>query len=137
MLGILVISSGNFILLNYAILVFTKSGAEINPYKSTVMLFIAQVVGCLCTTELADRLGRKILIVVSVIGSAIGLLTLAAYMYLAENGVDTHLFTWIPIASLSFVIFISAAGIIPLSNLYTIELLPYKVCRIKCFNKLF
>lgn len=128
MLAILVVSTGNYILLNYAVLVFTKSGADLSPCTSTVMLFIAQICGCLCTTELADRLGRKILIVVSVIGSAFGFLTLAAYLHLVENGVDTHFFTWIPVTSLSLVVFISAAGIAPLCNLYTIELLPYKVC---------
>lgn len=121
------VASANFSLLNYAILVFQKSGTDISPTISSVMLFIAQIIGCLCTTGLADKLGRKILLIVSLLGSAIGLSTLALYLYLMENGVDTHLFTWIPVVSLSFAIFIGSAGIIPLASLCTIELLPFKV----------
>lgn len=121
------VASANFSLLNYAILVFQKSGTDISPTISSVMLFIAQIIGCLCTTGLADKLGRKILLIVSLLGSAVGLSTLALYLYLMENGVDTHLFTWIPVVSLSFAIFIGSAGIIPLASLCTIELLPFKV----------
>lgn len=121
------VASANFSLLNYAILVFQKSGTDISPTISSVMLFIAQIIGCLCTTGLADKLGRKILLIVSLFGSAIGLSTLALYLYLMENGVDIHLFTWIPVVSLSFAIFIGSAGIIPLASLCTIELLPFKV----------
>lgn len=135
-LAILMIASANFTLLNYSILVFERSGAHINPYTSSVMLFIAQIIGCICSTGFADKLGRKFLLVVSLLGSAIGLSTLAVYLYSVENGVDTNLFTWIPVASLSFTIFIGSAGIVPLGPICTIELLPYRVS-ITDLNELF
>lgn len=126
-ISILVLGCGNFALLNYAILIFERSGAHINPYISSIMLFVAQIIGCICSTGLADKLGRKFLIIVSLVGSAIGLITLAVYLHLMEHGVDTQLFTWIPVASLSFAIFIGSAGIVPLGAICTIEQLPSKV----------
>lgn len=126
-IAILIISTASLSLLSYSILIFERSGAEINPYMSSVMLFVAQIVGCLCSTGLADKLGRKIMMSVSLAGTAIALSTLSLYLYLTENGVDTQSYTWIPVASLSFAIFIASAGIIPLGQLCTIELLPAKV----------
>lgn len=127
MISILVLGCGNFALLNYAILIFERSGAHMSPYVSSIMLFVAQIIGCICSTGLADKLGRKILIIISLVGSAIGLTTLAVYLHLMENGVDTQLFTWVPVASLSFAIFIGSAGIVPLGAICTLEQLPSKV----------
>lgn len=124
------IGCGNFALMNYAVLIFLRAGAQINPYYATVMLFIGQICGCVCSAGLADRLGRKILIIVSLVGSAIGLVTIAVYLYLTEIGVETQSFTWIPVVSLSLGIFSGSAGIVPLSAIFTIEQLSPKVCEL-------
>lgn len=52
---------------------------------------------------------------------------LSAYLYFAENGYDLSAFSWGPVICLAFVVFISSAGIIPLSHVCRVENLPTKV----------
>lgn len=99
----------------------------LNPHEASIVLAVALILGALTTTTLADILGRKILILISLIGSAIGLFTMALYDYLKITGHDLSSYTWIPVSALSSVVFLSAAGIIPLSVLVSIENLPSKV----------
>ena len=119
--------TANFLLIGYAVMVFERSGSSLDPYVSSIMLAIALILGSLLTTSLADKLGRKLLNVISLVGSAIGLFAIAAYYYLHLHGYDLESFVWVPVASLSFVIFISSAGIVPLSFVCSIEFLPSKV----------
>lgn len=123
------VGCGNFVLFNYSMLIFARVGAHINPYYATIMLFVAQIIGCSCSAGLADKVGRKIMIITSLFGSALSLITLSVYLHLTENGVNTEFFRWIPVVSLSLAIFIGSAGILPLSSMFTIEQLPSKVCK--------
>lgn len=91
-------------------MVFYAVGADMDPYVSSIMVAVALIFGALLTTYLADKLGRKILNFGSLFGSAIGLFTVSIYHYLNINGYDMSNFHWVPVLSLSFVIFISSAG---------------------------
>lgn len=95
---------------------------------SSIILAIAPLFGVLFSAKLADTLGRKILILISLLGSGFGLSILASYLYLVQNGYDFPRFQWIPVTSLSFVVFISSAGISPLRSVVTVEHLPIEVC---------
>lgn len=119
--------TGSFAILSYAVLIFKDSGSTIDPYLSSIIMALLQIMGNLCTTQLVDSLGRKILMIASLVGSAAGLFALALYSYLNQNGYDLSTYFWVPVISLSFVVFISAAGIISLSSVCTIEHLPSKV----------
>lgn len=68
-------------------------------------------------------LGRKLLNLISLVGSSVGLFALSLYHYLNLSGYDLSLFEWVPVVSLSMVIFISAVGIVPLSMVCTVEYL--------------
>lgn len=114
--------------MNYAALIFQKSGSSIDKHVSSVILAIALLLGSLCSAKLADTLGRKILILTSVLGSGLSLSTLALFLYLVQNGHDFSQFKWIPVVNLSFVTFISSAGILPLRGVVILEHLPNKVC---------
>lgn len=118
---------GTFVYVSYGVLIFEKTGSSMDPYRSSIVIAVMQLVGNLCTTQLADTLGRKFLIIVSLIGSAMGNFSIALYMYLQINGHDLSAYPWIPVASISFVMFIASAGILSLYNLYIVESLPTKV----------
>lgn len=120
-------ATGAYALFTYAVLILEKTGTFIDPYYSSVMFGVSQLFGTLGSTHLSDTLGRKALMVISLIGTVFGLLSLCAYIYLMEMGIDLHLFTWLPVASLSFVVCISSAGVIPLCTICTAEILPSKV----------
>lgn len=121
--------TGNFAITNYAVMIFEKTGTSVDPYISSIMLAVALILGAICTTYLADQLGRKFLNIASVLGSAVGLFAVSIYHYLNMNGYDLAAFEWVPVVSLSFVIFISSAGIMALSLVCSIEYLPPKVRR--------
>lgn len=127
MIAIITQFIGTYVYVSYGVLIFEKTGSTMDPYISSIVIAVMQLVGNLCTTQLADSLGRKFLSVVSLIGSAMGNFSFALYMYLQANGYDLSAYPWIPVASISFVMFIASAGILSLCNLYILENLPPKV----------
>lgn len=119
--------TGCFTFVSYAILIFDETGSSVDPYASSIIMGVMQLIGNLCTARLADSFDRKTLSIISLVGSAVGNGTFAIYMYLHLNGVDLSAFQWIPVISISFVMFIASAGFIPLGPLFVVENLPTKV----------
>lgn len=111
--------------------VFQASGTTfLDPYTSTIILGVMQILGTVGTSTYADILGRKNLMIISLAGSSIGLSVFGAYLYLHDQGHDLEIVNWIPVVSMSFVILIASFGIIPLSALCTLEMFPAKVRRV-------
>lgn len=107
--------TGFLIFISYATLIFEKVGAtQIDPAISSISLAILQLVGTLCTTKFSDSLGRKALLIISLLGSAFGMLSFALYSFLKQSGYALTTFQWVPVVSLSFNIFIASAGVVPL-----------------------
>lgn len=119
--------SGCFIIINYSSLVFLKSDHVIDAQIASIILGVVQIFGGLLSTSLSDNFGRKVLLILSLVGSALGLFGLSVYLYFDHIGYDLSQFSSLPVVLLSFVIFTSCAGIAPLSNVCTVENLPPKV----------
>lgn len=118
--------------LTYTLLIFEKSGASfMDAYVASNILAAAQLVGGICSTQIADKLGRKLSMIISFLGSAIALLILTIYLYLNQFGYDlTTSYPWtavIPVASIAFTMFISSAGVLALFAVCFVEYLPTKV----------
>lgn len=96
-----------------------------DPHMSSIMLAIAQIFGGLASAPLADTVGRRLLMIFSFLGSAIGLFVLSLYLYLNQNGYDLTQYSFIPVASLSFIMFIASAGVLSL----------FSVCFVESFSK--
>lgn len=120
-------ATGCFIITSYASLIFKISGTALSIDISTIILAAVQIAGGLVSTQVGDTFGRRISLFVSLAGSAIGLFTFAAYSFLRQSGYDVEMFPWVPDLCLSFIIFISSAGIVALANTCTIENFPPKV----------
>lgn len=117
-----------YTLTNYATKIFQQTDSTLfSPYIATILMAVALTLGSLLTTFLADVLGRRVLIIISLAGSVVGLLAMALHYYLYLVGYDLSSFKWVPVLSLSFVIFIAAAGITPLATVCSVENLPPKV----------
>lgn len=128
MLGFLIQFPGVPVFLNYSVLIFEKIGAsEIDANFSSIMLAIAQIFGGLFASQLADTLGRKLLMFISFSGSAVALFILTLYLYLNQNGYDLTNYSWLPVSSLSFIMFIASAGVLSLFSVCFVESLPTKV----------
>lgn len=119
--------SANNTITTYAVMIFQNAGTSLDSFASSIGLAIALIFGSLSTTYLADRMGRKVLNIVSLTGSAIGLLGTALYHYLYLHDYDLSAYNWMPVVNLSFVVFISSAGVMPLALVCSIENLPSKV----------
>lgn len=87
---------------------------------------VAQLIATFVAYILIDRKGRKFLMVVSMLGCTLGHGVMIAYLYLHNNGVDTSMFHWTPIICMSFVVFTSSIGIIPLLFICMAEIFPPK-----------
>lgn len=120
-------STGFFIIINYASLIYKISGTALKIEISTVVLAVAQILGGLVATRLGDTFGRKTTLIISLFGSAIGLFGFSAYSYVRHNEYDVSHCMWVPEVCLSFVIFISSAGICALANTFVVENFPSKV----------
>lgn len=130
-LSCLAFLTGYLVFQTYAVVIFQEAGAiHIDPYVSSIALAVLQLIGNLCTTSLSDSLGRKKLLIISLSGSALGLFTFALYTYLRKTGCDVIAFEWVPVVSLSFVVFVASAGVVPLMFLSMVEHIPAKVSQI-------
>lgn len=135
-LAILSQLTANFALMSYAVMVFNKFGTSMDSNKSAYVMALSMIFGSLTNTYLSDSLGRKMTNFISFSGSAIGLFTASAYYYINLNCMDLSTYEFVPVVSLSFVIFISSAGILPLVFICTVEYMPKKVITFNFVNNL-
>ncbi|XP_031622894.1 facilitated trehalose transporter Tret1-like isoform X2 [Contarinia nasturtii] len=118
---------GCFAMLQYTANIFKEAGSAMSPNMSAIVVGVIQLIGSYVTTALVDRTGRKFLFAVSTIGIAFGLITLGVYMMLKTSGHEVETFSWIPIVSFSFVIFIASWAVLTLPFLVISEIMPEKL----------
>lgn len=116
-----------FIVINYAVLVFQKSETMMSPHISAIVLALFQILGGIVSASLSDTLGRKIQLILSLAGCAVGLICLAIFSYIDQCQFDLTNYSSLPVIFLSFVIFIACAGIAPISNVVAVENLPPEI----------
>lgn len=118
---------GVFTMLNYTATIFRESGSTISPKFSAIIVGLIQLLGTYVATFLVDRLGRKILLICSAIGSSICLAGLGTYSYANSIGIDVKPYSWFSIASFSGMMFLASVGLIPLMFVVIAEVMPEKV----------
>lgn len=92
-----------------------------------------QIIGILCAALTIDRLGRKVLLLVSTTGAAIGLSVTGVYSYLHNQDYDVAAFSVVPVISVSFFMLSVAFGLTPVPFVIMSELMPSKVIFIFMF----
>lgn len=115
------------ILTIYASVIFQFSGSDLDPNISTIIIGSIQLIGSLLAIILVDHIGRRILLILSSTGCTIGLFTMGLYGYFGYLGYDVGHLGWITVASLSLVLFSGSIGLVPLTLVVCIEVLPPKV----------
>lgn len=80
--------SGITFVLFYAQSIFNASGTTVDPALCTIIIGIVQVAASSITPVVVDKLGRRILLIVSSIGSAIG--TVSTFFYLLFNLIPSN-----------------------------------------------
>lgn len=109
--------TGVYTFLTYTGNILSETGNNsFDPSISSIVLGVFQLAGPLLTSNLADKMGRKKLMIISLLGSAAGQTALAVFAYLQKLDYDVSSFAWVPVASLSFVVFIGALGVVGNGN---------------------
>jgi MFS family permease len=117
---------GCFAFINYTAEIFATSGSTLSPSTSAIVVAFIQLFGSFVSTLITERTTRKSLYVITCLGTIFGLLTFGLHGMLSTF-IDTSQFNWIPIVSMSFVIFIASVGLMPLTFTILSEILPLKV----------
>lgn len=119
------------VFISYASIMFEISRSALSTDVSSIILAAVQIVGGLTSTQIGDAFGRKTILFVSLLGSALGLFIFTTYLYLLHLDYDLVNYAWLPVVCLSFTIFSSSAGITAIANTCVVENFPTKVsaCR--------
>lgn len=115
---------GCFPMMNFTATIFESSGSTLSPNVSSIIVGAVQVIGAVLCTFLVEKAGRKLLLSISALGISLGLAIMSLFTFSTSRGADLSNFAWIPLASFSFVIFISNLGVNTLPFLYLSEIVP-------------
>lgn len=118
---------GVFAMMSFTATIFRESGSTLSPNDSSIIVGTIQIIGSMFPTLLVDRLGRKMMMAISAIGTSTGLAALGTYSFLKSSGVNLTGLDWVPLMSFSFVIFISNWGVMTLPFMILSEISHPKV----------
>lgn len=117
--------SGINVVLFYAQTIFAATGVSLAPEICTIIIGIVQVIGSALTPLLVEKRGKRFLLLLSSVGMAISLGSLAGYFYVKDNQhSDVSALSWLPITSLILYIFTYCLGFGPLPWAVMGELFP-------------
>ncbi|KAH8412743.1 hypothetical protein KR009_005255 [Drosophila setifemur] len=118
---------GCFAMLNYTAVIFEEAGASLPSTVAAIIVGAIQLMGTYVSTLLVERLGRKVLLLVSAVGIGLGQSAMGVHSYLQMMGYHVESFSWVPIAGFSFMLFVAACGLLSLPFLVISEILPPKI----------
>lgn len=117
--------SGNTIIMQYTALIFSLAGSSLPPNEAAIVLAAMQVLGLIIMGLLVDRIGRRKLMMISCVGSAMNLTSMAIYLLLKQHGY--HLAAELSVFQLAMTIFFMSLGISSLLFVMCVEIVPFKV----------
>jgi hypothetical protein len=103
-----------------------RSGSTLDPSISAIIVAVIQLVGSGVSVFITEKILRKLLYSLSCCTTMLGLLAFGTHGFL-KGFLDITQLDWIPIASMSLVIFAASLGILPLTFIMLSELLPLRV----------
>ncbi|KAF0301002.1 Facilitated trehalose transporter Tret1 [Amphibalanus amphitrite] len=105
----------------YTVNIFEDAGSSIDSDLATIIVGLVQSVSTFAAVVLVDRLGRKVLLLLSDGVMAVCLLALGVYFYMESAGTADDL-GWLPLVSLMLYIFAFSIGLGPIPWLMMSEL---------------
>ncbi|KAH8413446.1 hypothetical protein KR009_011338 [Drosophila setifemur] len=123
------IFTGTFAFINYMSNIFEAVQTQLDPNTNTIIIGAVQIAGTLASMYLVDRYGRKILLIASCAGSGIGAAAFGLYaFYVEELNADMSAFSaWLPVCLMAFIIFIANVGVISVTMVVLVEILPQRI----------
>ncbi|XP_073824924.1 facilitated trehalose transporter Tret1-like isoform X2 [Musca autumnalis] len=118
--------SGIFAFVNYMSDIFLNSGSTMDPNTCTIIMGVAQIAGTYAATLLVDLFGRKILMLWSIGGMAVGLTAFGVFTFYAQT-MDLSQYSYVPLLLMAFVSFVGNMGLIALTLVVLVEIFPAKI----------
>lgn len=103
---------------------FTKLGSTLPPLDASVWVAVIALGATTFAICLIDWIGRKFLLTASLIGTATGFFIISISHWCKDQFKTTDSF---PFTAFLFTIFIACTGILPISHVYKMDVLPPKV----------
>uniref|UniRef100_A0A2P2I3T3 Facilitated trehalose transporter Tret1-like n=1 Tax=Hirondellea gigas TaxID=1518452 RepID=A0A2P2I3T3_9CRUS len=119
--------SGFAVVVNYTVIIFDAANTGIDSVTSTMIVGSVRFLTTLLSAVLLDRVGRRPLLIISAIGSSLGMLSIGIFFYLQDTGADVENLGWLPLASLLLYVFFNELGYGPIPWLLSGELIPLAV----------
>lgn len=109
-----------------AIIFYTESifgqNGSISSAASTIIVGALQVISTSISVLTVDRLGRKVLLLASIVSMTIGTTSMGIFYYLEHIGYDTSSYAWIPLISVCLFILMCSLGFSPIPFMMVGEL---------------
>ncbi|PSN41054.1 Facilitated trehalose transporter Tret1 [Blattella germanica] len=106
----------------------TSGGSILDPSLSAIVIGVIQLFASIVASSQVDRVGRRILLLISTAGCTISLAVLGTYQFLTlKIEADTSSFNWLPLVCLVLFLVTYCLGIGPLPIAYAGEIFPSNV----------
>ncbi|XP_065222917.1 facilitated trehalose transporter Tret1-like isoform X2 [Planococcus citri] len=117
--------------------IFQDAGATIDPNLSSIIIGVVQTLSTYIASLIVDKLGRRLLMLMSIIVMTLCTFTLGLYFYLKTDAkLDVSDIGWLPLLSLSGYIIVFSLGFGPVPWILVGEIFPLKIkgaaCSIVC-----
>lgn len=120
--------SGLFTFLSYASAVFIESGSNFSPNVSALIAGVLLVSGSIFSVLIIDKISRRLFYSLTTIVNIVGLVSMGIYNFLKIHQVSlVENFKFVPVVSLSLVIFVAALGRLPLTYVMMAEIMPQNI----------
>ncbi|KAH8352345.1 hypothetical protein KR084_003519 [Drosophila pseudotakahashii] len=118
--------SASFCVSSYLSTIFAASHTTLNLTLCTIVIGSVQIVGTYVTTLLCDKYGRRILMLVSSLGSSVCLAAFGCFTYFAQD-YDLSAVGWLPLVILSCYVCLVNIGLVGCVFVLLLELFPAKI----------
>ncbi|CAG9769159.1 unnamed protein product [Ceutorhynchus assimilis] len=128
-IGLVIIQefSGIHPMMAYLKPIFLASGTKISPDISTIIFGLSQITSNFITALIVEKIGRRVLYLISALGCSVACGILGAYFFLQTREIDLESVYWLPLTCMvAYMIFFSC-GLGPLAWSIVGEIFPANV----------
>lgn len=106
--------SGVNAIIFYAAKIFKDAGSSISSEVCTIIVGVMQCVAVFVSTMIVDKLGRRILLLLSEVFMCLTTLIVGVYFYMKEEKMDVDSIGWLPLTSVCVFIILFSLGFGPI-----------------------
>lgn len=97
------------------------------PDRATIIVGLMSVIATYVSTLIVDRLGRKILLLCSIVVMGVCTLLLGAFFYMKDNGFDVSSIGLLPLVSMCMFLILFSIGFGPIPWMLMGEIFPAQI----------